>query len=37
VLFAIMSELIAHRLRSETGYQSEVAGNPSPLSVPGDA
>ena len=37
VLFAIMSELIAHRLRSETGYQSEVARNPSPLSVPGDA
>ena len=26
VLFAIMSELIADRLRSETGYQSEVAG-----------
>jgi Ion channel len=37
VLFAIMSELIAHRLRSETGYQSEVARNPSLLSVPGDA
>ena len=37
VLFAIMSELIAHRLRSETGYQSEVARNPSPPSVPGDA
>ena len=31
MLFAIMSELIAHRLRSETGYQSEVARNPSPL------
>jgi hypothetical protein len=36
VLFAIMSELIAHRLRSEIGYQSEVARNPSPPSVPGD-
>jgi hypothetical protein len=36
VLFAIMSELIAQRLRSETGYQSEVSRNPSPLSVPGD-
>jgi hypothetical protein len=37
VLFAIMSELIAHRLRSETGYQSEAAGNQAPLSVAGDA
>ena len=36
VLFAIMSELIAHRLRFETGYQGEVARGPSPLSVPGD-
>ena len=36
VLFAIMSQLIAHRLRTETGYQSEVAGNPAPLSVAGD-
>ena len=26
VLFAIMSELIAHRLRTETGYQAEAAG-----------
>ncbi len=37
VLFAIMGELIAHRLRSETWYQSEVARNPSPLSAFGDA
>ena len=25
VLFAIMSELIAHRLRTETGYKAEAA------------
>jgi hypothetical protein len=30
MLFAIMSELIAHRLRAETEYQSEVATNRSP-------
>ena len=36
VLFAIMSQLITHRLRSETGYQSEVAGNQAPPSVSGD-
>ena len=37
VLFAIMNQLIAHRLRSETGNQSEVAGNQAPPSLPGDA
>ncbi|HKM52498.1 MAG TPA: ion channel [Isosphaeraceae bacterium] len=37
VLFAIMSQLIANRLRTETGYQSEAAGNREPLSVAGDA
>jgi hypothetical protein len=37
VLFAIMNQLIAHRLRSETGYQSEVAGDQAPPSVPGGA
>ena len=35
VLFAIMSQLIANRLRSETGYQTEATG--SPPSVAGDA
>jgi hypothetical protein len=30
VLFAIMSHMIAHRLRTETGYQSESAGNQAP-------
>jgi hypothetical protein len=37
VLFAIMSQLIANRLRTETGYPSKVAGNREPLSVAGDA
>jgi hypothetical protein len=37
VLFAIMSELIAHRLRFETGYRSEAAGDPLPPSERGDA
>ena len=36
VLFAIMSELIAHRLRTETGYQAEAAGKVAPLAVAGD-
>jgi hypothetical protein len=36
VLFAIMNQLIAHRLRSETGNQSEVARNQAPPSLPGD-
>jgi hypothetical protein len=36
VLFAIMSQLIAHRLRAETEYQGEAAGNQAPPSVPGD-
>jgi hypothetical protein len=31
VLFAIMSQLIASRLRSATGYQPEPAGNRPPL------
>jgi hypothetical protein len=33
VLFAIMSQLINHRLRTETGYQSEAAENQAPPSV----
>jgi hypothetical protein len=37
VLFAIMSQLIAHRLRTETGYQGRTAGNQAPLSIAGDA
>ena len=37
VLFAIMSQLIAKHLQTETGYQSEAAGNQAPLSVAGDA
>lgn len=37
VLFAIMSQLIAHRLRTETGNQGEALGDPAPLSVAGDA
>ena len=37
VLFAIMSQLIAKRLRTETGYQSEAAGNQAPMSVARDA
>ena len=36
VLFAIMSNLISERLRSETGYQSEAAGNQVRLSAAGD-
>jgi hypothetical protein len=37
VLFAIMSQLITHRLRIETGYQSEAVGNQAPPSVTGGA
>ncbi len=37
VLFAIMSQLIAKHLQTETGYQSEAAGNQAPRSVAGDA
>ena len=37
VMFAIMSQLIAHRLRTETGYQGRTAGNQAPLSMAGDA
>jgi Ion channel len=37
VLFAIMSQLIANRLRSETGYQTEATGKWAPPSVAGDA
>ncbi len=37
VLFAIMSHMIAHRLRTETGYESGAAGNQAPRSVAGDA
>ena len=36
VLFAIMSELIAHRLRTETGYQAGAAGKLTHLSAAGD-
>jgi hypothetical protein len=36
VLFAIMSQLIAHRLRAEAGYQGGAAGIPPPLSAAGD-
>jgi hypothetical protein len=37
VLFAIMSQLIAKHLQTETGYRSEAAGNQAPQSVAGDA
>jgi Ion channel len=37
VLFAIMSQLIAYRLRTEAGHPGAAAGNPSPLSMAGDA
>jgi hypothetical protein len=37
VLFAIMSELIASRLRSETGYQTQATRQWVPSSVAGDA
>ena len=37
VLFAIMSQLIAKRLQTEPGYQSEAAGSHAPRSVAGDA
>ena len=37
VLFAILSQLIAHRLHTETGYQSEAAGKQAPLSAAGGA
>jgi hypothetical protein len=33
VLFAIMSQMIAHRLQSETGRQPEAAGNKPPLAA----
>ena len=36
VLFAIMSQLIARRLRAETGYAIEAAGKEAPLSAAGD-
>ena len=36
VLFAIMSNLISERLRTETGYQSEAAGNRARLSAAGN-
>ena len=36
VLFAIMSNLISERLRTETGYQSEAAGNQARLPGAGD-
>ncbi len=36
VLFAIMSQLIAHRLRIETGYQNEEARNQVPLTPAGN-
>jgi hypothetical protein len=35
VLFAIMSNLISERLRTETGYQREAAGNQAWLSAAG--
>ena len=37
VLFAIMSQLIASRLRSETGYKNEATRKWAPPSVAGDA
>jgi hypothetical protein len=37
VLFAIMSRLIAHRLRTKPGYPNEAAGDPAHLPVAGDA
>jgi hypothetical protein len=37
VLFALMSQLIAKHLQTETGYQSEAAGNQTPRWVAGDA
>ena len=37
VLFAIMSQLIASRLRSETGHQTEATAKWAPPSVAGDA
>jgi Ion channel len=37
VLFAIMRQLIANRLRTETGNPREAAGNQAPLPVDGDA
>jgi Ion channel len=36
VLFAIMSQLIERRLRTEAGYQGGVAGNQAPLSSADD-
>jgi Ion channel len=37
VLFAILSQFIADRLRTETGYPRKAAGNPTPLPAAGDA
>ncbi len=37
VLFAIMSQMIAHRLHTETGYKGEAAGNQAPRSAAGAA
>jgi hypothetical protein len=37
VLFGVMSHLIAHRLRSETGYPGEAAGDQAAVPVAGDA
>jgi hypothetical protein len=37
VLFAIMSQLITYRLRTETGYQSAAAENQAPPPVAGGA
>jgi hypothetical protein len=37
VLFAIMSQLIAHRLHAETGYQRGGAGTKASPSAGGDA
>jgi hypothetical protein len=37
VLFAIMSQLIASRLRREAGYQPEAAGKKPPLAAAGGA
>ena len=37
VLFAVMSQLIAHGLRIQTGYPTEAAGNQAPFPVASDA
>jgi hypothetical protein len=36
VLFTIMSQFIARRLRTKSGYQSEALANQAPRSVPSD-